>query len=179
MALRHEAWRSQTRKTPPMKLSKTRPISPRKLLAAAVAVSAIIVGFTGTASAGECPADKVMAGATQPGATEPLKVSDTVIASIDLKDYASPGRQLRMRRLEIQKGGVVPWHEHNTRPANIYVVSGTVTEYRSNCAVPIVHKPGDVIAEHGDIAHWWKNTGKTKAVLLSADILPPQGDAGM
>ena len=162
-----------------MKLSKTRPISPRKLLAAAVAVSAIIVGFTGTASAGECPADKVMAGATQAGATEPLKVSDTVIASIDLKDYASPGRQLRMRRLEIQKGGVVPWHEHNTRPANIYVVSGTVTEYRSNCAVPIVHKPGDVIAEHGDIAHWWKNTGKTKAVLLSADILPPQGDAGM
>jgi len=158
---------------------KTRPLSPRKLFAAAVAVSAIIVGFTGTASAGECPADKVMAGATKPGAMEPLKVTDTVIASIDLKDYASPGRQLRMRKLELQTGGVVPWHEHNTRPANIYIVSGAVTEYRSNCAVPIVHKAGDVIAEHGDIAHWWKNTGKSKAVLLSADILPPQGDKGM
>jgi quercetin dioxygenase-like cupin family protein len=157
---------------------KTR-ISPRKLFAAAVAVSAIIASFTGTASAGECPANQVMAGATPPGAMEPKKVTDTVIASIDLAAYQSPGRALRLRKLELQAGGVVPWHEHNTRPANIYVVSGSVTEYRSNCAVPIVHKAGDVIAEHGDIAHWWKNTGKTKAVLLSADILPPQGDEGM
>jgi quercetin dioxygenase-like cupin family protein len=159
--------------------NKTRTISPRKLFSAAVAVGAVVAAFTGSASAGECPADKVMAGATKPGATEPFKVTDTVIASIDLKDYAAPGRLLRMRKLELQTGGIVPWHEHNTRPANIYVISGTVTEYRSNCAVPIVHKTGDVIAEHGDIAHWWKNTGKTKAVLLSADILPPQGDKGM
>lgn len=154
-------------------------ISPRKLLAAAAACTALAASFAGTASAGECPVDQVRPGATMPGAMQPKDVTDTVIASIDLKDYSAPGRQLRLRKLEIKKGGVVPWHEHNTRPANIYVVSGTVTEYRSNCAVPIVHKAGDVVAEHGDIAHWWKNTGKTKAVLLSSDILPPQGDVGM
>jgi quercetin dioxygenase-like cupin family protein len=165
--------------TSPSNSQIRRTISPRKLFAAAVAVSAIIASFTGSASAGECPADKVMAGATQPGATQPLKVTDTVIAAIDLDDYKIAGRQLRLRKLVIEKGGVVPWHEHNVRPANIYIVSGSVTEYRSNCAVPIVHKAGEVIAEHGDIAHWWKNTGRTKAVLLSADILPPQGDAGM
>jgi quercetin dioxygenase-like cupin family protein len=159
--------------------SRTRPISPRKLFAAAAAVAATIAFFAGTASAGECPTGKVMAGATKPGPTMPSKVTDTVIASIDLEDYAAPGSLLRTRKLEIQSGGIVPWHEHNTRPANIYILSGTVTEYRSNCSVPIIHKAGDVVAEYGDIAHWWKNTGKKKAVLLSTDILPPQGDEGM
>jgi quercetin dioxygenase-like cupin family protein len=158
--------------------SKTRTISPRKLFAAAVAVSAIIAGFTGTASAGECPADKVMAGATKPGPMEPMKVTDTVVGDVKLDAYQIPGRELRLRKLVIQKGGIVPWHEHNKRPANIYVQSGTVTEYRSNCAVPIVHTAGDVVPEMGDIAHWWKNTGKTTAVLFSADILPPPDAKG-
>lgn len=151
----------------------------RIILAAAVSCAALVTGISGTASAGECPAGKILAGATLPGATAPLDVTDTVIASIDLDEYGSEGRQLRMRRLEIKPGGVVPWHEHNTRPANIYILSGTVTEYRSNCSVPIIHRKGDVVAESGDIAHWWKNTSNKKAVLLSADILPPQGDEGM
>ena len=49
-------------------------------------------------------------------------------------------------------------------------VSGTVTEHRSNCEVPIVHKAGDTVAEFGDFSHWWKNTGNKPAVLLSADV---------
>lgn len=159
-------------------MRKTRTISPRKLLIAAAAVGAIVASFAGTASAGECPADKVMADATKPGATEPKGVTDTVVGAVKLDAYQIPGRELRLRKLVIEKGGVVPWHEHNKRPANIYVQSGTVTEYRSNCAVPIVHKAGDVVPEMGDIAHWWKNTGKTTAVLFSADILPPPDAKG-
>ncbi len=158
--------------------SKPIRIPASKLLAAAVACSAIAVSFAGTASAGECPVDKVMAGATKPGPMEPMKVTDTVVGDVKLDAYQIPGRELRLRKLVIQKGGVVPWHEHNTRPANIYIQSGTVTEYRSNCAVPIVHKAGDVVPEMGDIAHWWKNTGKTIAVLFSADILPPPDAKG-
>ena len=49
-----------------------------------------------------------------------------------------------MRRLAIKPGGVVPWHSHDDRPALIYVVVGEITEYASNCAVPIVHKAGEV-----------------------------------
>lgn len=60
--------------------SKTRPISLRKLFAATVVVSAIVAGFIGTASAGECPADKAVAGATKPGTMELLKVTDTVLS---------------------------------------------------------------------------------------------------
>lgn len=157
---------------------KPRPISPRKLTLAAIAVSAIIASFTGSASAGECPADQIMVGATKPGAMEPLKVTDTVIGTVKLDGYQIPGRELRLRKLVIETGGIVPWHEHGKRPANIYVQSGTVTEYRSNCKVPIVHKAGDVVPEMGDIAHWWKNTGKTTAVLFSSDILPPPDAKG-
>ena len=85
-------------------------------------------------------------------------VTDTVISSIDLSHgYGIDGRQLRMRRLAIKPGGVVPWHGHATRPANIYVVRGNVTEYRSTCAVPNTHRKGEVVAESGETFHWWRN----------------------
>jgi quercetin dioxygenase-like cupin family protein len=80
---------------------------------------------------------------------------------------------LRLRKLVVQPGGVVPWHEHNIRPANIIVVEGSITEYASTCKVGIEHTAGDVTAEFGQLAHWWKNNGKVPAVLYSADVLPP------
>ena len=105
-------------------------------------------------------------------------MTDEVISSIDLssKGDAWKGTMFRLRKLVVQPGGVVPWHEHSARPANILVVEGSITEYRSNCKVPIEHKAGDVTAEFGDLAHWWKNNGKVPAVLYSADILPPAMD---
>lgn len=143
-------------------------------LAAVVAAGSIAMATP--ASAGECPADKVGVDVTPAGPMMPSKVTDDVISSIDLgQGYGIEGRLLRLRRLVVQPGGVVPWHAHNERPANIYIVSGRVTEYRSTCAVPIEHRKGDVIAESGATSHWWRNNGWRKAVLISADILPPQG----
>jgi quercetin dioxygenase-like cupin family protein len=135
--------------------------------------TAALIAFATFAAAGECPADKVMDGAVTSGETKPVGVTDTVIASIDLapKGGGFAGQLLRMRKLTIEPGGVVPWHEHSQRPANIYILSGTIEEYRANCAVPIVHKAGDVAMEFGKgFAHWWKNTGSEPVVLLSADI---------
>ena len=79
-----------------------------------------------------------------------------------------------LRQLVVQPGGVVPWHSHEKRPANIYIISGSITEYRSTCAVPIEHGEGDVASEFGPLAHWWKNNTNKPTVLLSADILPPE-----
>jgi quercetin dioxygenase-like cupin family protein len=141
---------------------------------AAAAAAAIAVA---PASAGECPADKVGVDVTPPGPTEPMKVTDTVIASIDLaQGYGVEGRLMRMRRLVIEPGGVVPWHGHAERPANIYVVSGEVTEYRSTCAEPILHREGEVVAEQGETSHWWRNDSDRDAVLISADLLPVAND---
>jgi quercetin dioxygenase-like cupin family protein len=147
------------------------------------AASAVI--FLATASilgasaayADECPAGKTGMDVTKPGPMSPVGVTDNVIASIDLKGYGSAGHQLRMRRLVVQPGGIVPWHSHAQRPANILVVSGSITEYRSTCGTPINHPEGDVTAESGNLSHWWKNNTNKPAVLISADVLPPAKSA--
>jgi len=146
--------------------------------AAALGVFASVVAFSAAAQAGECPADQVMPGALTSGETMPAGVTDDVLSAIDLtpKGDAWKGNMLRLRKLVVQPDGVVPWHEHSARPANILIVEGSITEYRSNCKVPIEHTAGDVVPEFGDLAHWWKNNGKVPAVLYSADILPPAMD---
>ena len=84
--------------------------------------------------------------------------------------------KFRLRRLVIQPGGVVAWHSHEERPAIIYIVSGTIVEYASTCAVPIVHTTGDVARETHTTQHWWKNTTRKPVVLLSTDILHDKMD---
>jgi quercetin dioxygenase-like cupin family protein len=133
----------------------------------------VAAGAASAAFAGDCPAGKVKEGAITSGPDKPVGVTDTVIASIDLapKGGSFKGQLLRMRKLTIAPGGIVPWHEHSERPANIYIISGAIEENRANCLVPIVHKAGDVAVEFGKgFAHWWKNTGTEPVVLISADI---------
>ena len=128
------------------------------------------------ALAGTCPAGKMGVDVRAMDATPAKDVTDTVLTTIDVakEPAAIQGRSFRMRRLEIKAGGVVPWHSHADRPAIIYVVQGEVTEYASSCSVPIVHKAGEATPELHVTSHWWKNTGKTKAILISADLLPVQ-----
>jgi len=147
----------------------------------AIALSIAILALAGAAQAGECPAGKRMPGATKPVATPAKGVSDKVLAAIDLakEKVALADHQLRLRKLEIEPGGVVPWHSHGDRPALIYIISGEIYEYASDCAVPILHKAGEVAAETSSTDHWWQNTGKTTVVLLSADVLHDQKDHNM
>ena len=148
------------------------------LKTAAAACFAATALTAAPAFAGECPVDQVAQNALEQAPTMPSNVTDDVIASIDLSDrYGIPGRNLRMRRLVVQPGGVVPLHSHGERPANIYVVSGQITEYRTTCAVGVNHREGDVVAEQGDVSHWWRNNTRRPAVLISADIPPPAGSA--
>lgn len=133
------------------------------------------------AAAGECPADKRKANVREAVTLAAKDVTDTVIASIDVaKEPAQiKDRQFRMRRLEIKPGGIVPWHSHGDRPAIIYIVQGEILEYASNCAVPIVHKAGEVAVETSGVSHWWKNLGDQTVVLLSADLLRDKNDKHM
>ena len=161
-------------------ISLYRPPIARRI-AITAAVIAVLGMAAGAAFAGECPANRqVPDGQGQkPGPSAPVGVTDVVRSSTDLskEPLALKGRQFRLRQLEMQPGGIVPWHSHNERPAMIYIVSGEVVEYASNCAVPITHRAGDVAPEKNGTSHWWKNTGSTKAVLISVDLFP--GDAKM
>src|SRR3954453_10200057 len=124
------------------------------------------------ASAGQCPADKTKAGVRTSGEMKPKEVTDKVLGMIELgkEKIALADRRLRLRKLVVQPGGVVPWHSHEDRPALIYIVSGTINEYASNCSVPIEHKTGEVSVEKLGVQHWWKNSSKSPVVLLSADL---------
>lgn len=158
--------------------SVRRPI--RRCLASAAIVGGVIFAGTLGALAGECPPKKVVADGQgqKMGATKPKAVTDTVLTRIDLvnepvmlKEHA-----LRLRRLVVKPGGIVPWHSHTDRPAIIYIISGQITEYRSTCTTPIVHKAGESTAEVKGTSHWWKNTGKKTVVLLSADLFHDKDD---
>ena len=146
-------------------------LSKRTAFAAGVALAAL----AGPAFAGECPADKGGVDVTKPTAPEattPKGLTDTVLSAIDLAKTGAQfaGYQIRIRKLTIEPGGVVPWHSHRARPSNIYIISGAITEYRSSCAVPIEHREGDVIPEFGAISHWWRNNTDKTMVLISADL---------
>lgn len=139
-------------------------------LAAALAASAAAL-VSAPAFAGMCPAGKTAANPLTAAPTMPMDVTDDVIGSVDLgKEINVDGRDLRMRRLVVQPGGIVPLHSHVGRPALIIVVTGEVTENRSTCSVGIVHKAGEIASESDGISHWWKNTGTVPAILLSADV---------
>ena len=156
-------------------------ISNSKTVRRTLSLAGVMVALAvGAANAGECPVDQVVASGQgqQAGATMPKGVTDNVLGAIDLakEPIAIEGRMFRLRQLEIQPGGEVPWHSHEDRPALIYVVQGEVLEYSSDCSGPIVHKAREVSAETHGVAHWWKNAGSEKVVLISADLLHAAAD---
>jgi len=102
-----------------------------------------------------------------------VKISDPVV--LDLTPWAGDmkGRQLRIRKLEIEPGGVIGIHSHDDRPDVSYLVQGTITEFRSggfsqSRASDTLHAAGK------GVTHWVENKGSTPAVLIVADIFKPQ-----
>ncbi len=151
----------------------------RSLVLAGLVMSGSV--FVTSAFAGECPTDKKKVDAREAVDFKPVGVTDTVIASIEVSKppFNINDRLFRMRKLVVQPGGIVPWHSHADRPAIIYITEGEIIEYASNCAAPIVHKAGDVVAETPEVSHWWKNLSDKPATLLSADLLKDTSDHNM
>jgi quercetin dioxygenase-like cupin family protein len=153
---------------------------PHLLLASGIA-AVILLCATGFSFAGQCPADKVTTSGQAPGPTKHTGVTDKVLSMITLahEKVALKEHALRLRRLVVQPGGIVAWHSHADRPAIIYVVSGSITEYTTRCRVPVVHRAGETSTEAGDVSHWWKNHTRRPVVLLSADLLHDMNDRDM
>jgi quercetin dioxygenase-like cupin family protein len=147
-------------------------------LAGAIAASA---AFASSASAGECPADQAKAGVRDKVDFKPQGVSDVTLGSINLEKQPAniKDRELRFRKLTIEPGGIVPWHSHDDRPALIFVQQGEIVEYASNCAVPIVHKAGDLRPEVYGTSHWWKNLGSETVILYVGDVRKDPHDHNM
>ncbi len=159
-------------------LGPSRTISRTVLFGGLLAIGTCIAG---SAFAGECPADKMKAGAREPVSAAAVGLVDTTLGSIDLSKEPAmiQDRELRFRKLTIEPGGMVPWHSHEDRPALIYVAQGEIVEYASNCTVPIVHKTGDLRREVHGTSHWWKNLGDTTVILFVADVRHDKSDHHM
>jgi quercetin dioxygenase-like cupin family protein len=153
---------------------------PHLLLASSIA-AIIGLAMTGYSFAGQCPPDKVTTSGQVAGPAKHTGVTDKVLTMIPLaqEKVALKEHALRLRRLVVQPGGIVAWHSHADRPAIIYVVSGSITEYTTHCRVPIVHRAGETSTEAGGLSHWWKNHTRRPVVLLSADLLHDMHDHNM
>jgi quercetin dioxygenase-like cupin family protein len=131
------------------------------------------IGITGVAIAAAFVAGLQM-GLAQPAApTETKGINVKLLEAVDLGPQfaAMAGRQLRLRIITVEPGGVLGVHEHKDRPAVDYVVQGEVVDHRGSAAK--AYGPGTSIAEDKDTVHWVDNKGTAQAILISADIFKP------
>ena len=82
------------------------------------------------------------------------------------------GRQLRLRVVTVEPGGIAAVHSHKGRPAVAYIVQGTLTEHREGSA-PKDHGPGDSFFEDKDTVHWAENRGGEPTVVVAVDVFKP------
>lgn len=82
------------------------------------------------------------------------------------------GRQLRLRVITIEPGGVVALHSHNGRPAVAYTLQGTLTEHVENGGVH-EREQGESWSEGKNITHWSENKGDKPVVLIAVDVFKP------
>jgi quercetin dioxygenase-like cupin family protein len=82
------------------------------------------------------------------------------------------GRQLRLRVITIEPGGVAALHSHKGRPAVAYIAQGTLTEHREGVGTK-EHPAGGTILEDKDTVHWAENRGSEPAVVVAVDVFKP------
>ncbi len=102
-------------------------------------------------------------------------VTVKLLAALDLGPEIDgmAGRQLRMRMVTIEPGGVFgPIHDHKDRPGMVYVLEGTITDYRNGVATE--YGPGLGWPEDSNTLHWLENRGTIPAVEISVDIVREQ-----
>jgi quercetin dioxygenase-like cupin family protein len=108
----------------------------------------------------------------EPTAPETKGVTVKLLAALDLGPEIEglAGRQLRMRMVTIEPGGVFgPVHDHKDRPGMVYILQGTITDHRNGVATD--YGPGVGWPEDRNTTHWLENRGPTPAVEISVDIV--------
>src|SRR5690242_12507232 len=97
-----------------------------------------------------------------------VKLLGTVDLAGEIEGMA--GRQLRMRMVTIDPGGVLgPIHDHQDRPGIVYILQGTITDHRNGIATD--YGPGLGWPEDRNTTHWLENKGTVPAVEISVDIV--------
>jgi quercetin dioxygenase-like cupin family protein len=102
--------------------------------------------------------------------TRGVAVKDLAAVDLAREIEGMAGRQLRMRMVTIEPGGIFgPIHDHVGRPGIVYVLQGTITDHRDGVATD--YGPGVGWPEDRDTLHWLENRGTIPAVEISVDIV--------
>ena len=105
-------------------------------------------------------------------APETTGVAVELLATVDLGPEipGMDGRELRMRMVTIEPGGVFgPVHDHKGRPGIVYVLQGTITDHRDGTVTD--YGPGVGWPEDRNTVHWLENRGTVPAVEISVDVV--------
>ena len=110
------------------------------------------------------------ASAQQAAPTENKGINIALLNAVDLGPEipGMQGRQLRMRTITIEPGGVVAVHSHKDRPGAAYVLKGSVIVHRVDVAKE--YRAGGNWAEDGYVTQWVDNNGTCQEVLIVVDV---------
>lgn len=109
---------------------------------------------------------------TPPSANQGVSASPPTFLDLPAELDSLEGRQLRLRVVTIEAGGVVALHSHKGRPTVAYLASGELTERRDGDWVK-VHRAGESWTEGKDVTHWAENRGSAPAVVVAVDVFRP------
>lgn len=114
----------------------------------------------------------VAIGQNAPTETKGAKISPPTTLDLGGEIEGVEGRQLRLRVVTLEPGGVVGIHSHNGRPAVAYVVQGTLTEHVEGGGMH-ERRQGESWVEGKAITHWAENKGGNPVVVVAVDVFKP------
>lgn len=85
-------------------------------------------------------------------------ISDTHVPGV--KEY-----YLRSSYVVLEPGGLSPLHPHARRPAFLQVISGEVSQHRSD-GLSLLMGPGDFTFSSDSVVHWWVNESQSEPMRL-------------
>jgi quercetin dioxygenase-like cupin family protein len=114
----------------------------------------------------------VAVGQNAPTENKGVAVSPPTFVDLSNEVDSAAGRQLRLRVVTIEPGGVVAMHSHKGRPAVAIAQGGTLTEHLENGDVHD-HPQGQAWTESNGISHWAENKGSEPLKVVACDIFKP------
>lgn len=114
----------------------------------------------------------VAVGQNAPTDNKGVKISPPTALDLGGEIDGVEGRQLRLRVVTVEPGGVVGIHSHNGRPGVAYVLQGSLTEHVEGGGV---HEriQGESWAEGKATTHWAENKGGRPVVVVAVDVFKP------
>jgi quercetin dioxygenase-like cupin family protein len=114
----------------------------------------------------------VAVGQNAPTENKGVTVSAPTVVDLSKEIDTVAGRQLRLRTVTIEPGGVVGMHSHKGRPTVAYLVQGDIVEHVDDGATHD-HAAGTSWTEANGISHWSENKGDKPAVIIAVDVFKP------